>query len=422
MQVPPYNPFTPQILRGLKQGQILIVANGELRQASWSDHLVRWLNWSKAARQNKETSEWLIQHLAQAIAGEGYQPTLEAIAQFVKNCHRTDDAFKRLENVIFSHKCSQKIPSLKPEDLIQADGSAANPLLKFLQRNSLHYVIAKANSEYKETALLLNGNEIYIRAKEGISFLDKPDHIALILDRLPAEHTDAPLLKELHELLSHHEGDLLPEGRVDELKKQLELSHYVYQSLQDVRRDGKGLLVSQAYLADGIENFDHVEWQALKPTFREKANQPTYKLRLVTRLPTYALEKTWYKKMMGIMRNFFNFRAHGHSWVELAEPINHNGQFANQQNIYNIGYYFHPLNRYKRFESADPMAYMPIPREQIMVEEIEISQPQYEKAQLYLREVQILFNKPQLRLDANRKILFFRMKTKPKSNIFIKLL
>ena len=85
----------------------------------------------------------------------------------------------------------------------------------------------------------------------------------------------------------------------------------------------------------------------------------------MTRLPTYALEKTLFKKMMGILHNFFNFRAHGHSWVELAEPIVHNERFANQQNIYNVGYYFHPLNRYKRFESADPMAYMPIPRDQV---------------------------------------------------------
>ena len=92
----------------------------------------------------------------------------------------------------------------------------------------------------------------------------------MILDRLPAEHTDTPLLKELHGLLSNHEGDFLPEGRVDELKQQLELSHYVYQSLQDVRRDGKGLLLSQAYLADGIENFDHAEWEELKPAFRGK--------------------------------------------------------------------------------------------------------------------------------------------------------
>ena len=170
MVIPPYNPLTPQILRALKQGQTLIVANGELRQSAWNDRLVRWLNWRKAARQNKETSEWLIQHLAQAKAGEGYQPAMDAIVQFAKRCHRTDDAFRRLENVIFSHKCSRQIPSLQPEDLIHADGSATSPLLKFLQRNSLHYVIPKANSEHKETALLLNGNDCYIRAKEGIEF------------------------------------------------------------------------------------------------------------------------------------------------------------------------------------------------------------------------------------------------------------
>ena len=401
MQTSFYEPLNKDQFYALKQGQRLIVNDsGDLRRATWGESLVRWLPWNKDLRKDQEVSEWLIQHLTQAQGSETYPKTVEAVAKYVKACHRTDTVFKRLEKTLFAHKCCLKLPSLHIDELIENDGAPTNELLDFLKRNSLHYVIAKANPLHKETALLHNGDEIFIRAKEGTDFLDSPAHIDLILKKLPAQHEDIQLLNDLRTLLEDTSNLLGHEDKIEEIYEKLELSHYTYQSLTDVKTNEKGLLVSQAYLADGIEDFEHSHWSELKSNFREKADQPTYKLRIVTRLPLYALEKTWFGTIKTLMQNLLDFRAHGHAWVELAEPIHDGkGNFALQQNINNVGYYFHPLDRYKRFESADPMAYMPIPSEQMIVEEIELSQEQYEKAQFYLREVQVLLKNPNRHLN-----------------------
>jgi hypothetical protein len=398
ISVSSYVPLNIDLMRALKQGKNLVVGEtGELRRATWKDSLVRWLNWSQARRQDQEVAEWLIQHLQAAQKSETYSQTLDAIAKYAKACQRTDAVFKRLENTIFAHKCHLQLPSLGIEELIQPNGTPTQNLLLFLKRNQLHYVISKANSEHKATAILINGKEVYIRAKEGKSFLDTPEHIDLILARLPADHADIPLLQKLRNLLIQN---LKNQDEIKAIRDQLASSHYIYQSLKNIRTDTKGLLISQSYLADGIENFEHRNWKQLKPNFREKSEQPTYSLRIVTRLPAYALEKTTLGKVKTLLRNLLNFRAHGHSWVELTEPVyDQKGQITPYQNVYNVGYYFNPLDRQKRFESADPMAYMPIPDEQMVVEEVPLTKEQFEQAQLYVREVQGLMKNPRRHLS-----------------------
>jgi hypothetical protein len=393
-------PLNNDLIHALKQGKDLVVNSSEtLCRATWGESFVRWLPGSHGLRRDQEVFEWLIKYLNAAQGTVDYPKAVDAVAQYAKVCQRTDAVFKRLENTVFAHKCCLKLPSFHIAELIHEDGTPTDQLIGFLKKNSLHYVIAKANPLHKETAILHDGNEIYIRAKEGMSFLDTQAHIDLILKKIPDDHEDLPLLTELHSLLDINLNDAEQSDRIKEIYAQLDRSHYVYQSLKNVHVDKKGILVSQAFLADGIEDFEHSSWKELKPNFREKSNQPSYKLRIVTRLPLYALEKTWFRTIKTLMLHILDFRAHGHTWIELIEPIHDDkGNFTQQQNIKNLGYYFHPFDRYKRFESADPMAYMPIPSNQIVVEEIELSTGQFEKAQLYVHEVQALLKNPKRHL------------------------
>lgn len=414
MSISSYMPLSPELMRALKQGKNLVVSDtGGLRRTTWKDSVVRWLNWGAARRQDQQVTEWLIQHLQAAQHSEEHSQTLDTIAKYAKACHRTDAVFKRLENTVFAHKCHLQLPSLGIEELIQPDGTPTHQLLRFLKLNQLHYVIPKANPEHKATAILINDKEVYIRAKEGENFLDRAEHIDLILARLPRDHADVPSLQRLRSLLIQESQmahinsltivrlKLQIQNEIKEIRDQLAPSHYVYQSLKQIRKDklGLGFLTSQSYLADGIEDFEHRNWKQLKPNFREKSDQPMYTLRIVTRLPAYALEKTTFGKIKMILRNLLNFRAHGHSWVELTEPVyDHKGQITPYQNVYNVGYYYNPLDRQKRFESADPMAYMPIPNEQMVVEEVPLSEEQFGQAQLYIREVQGLMKNPRRHL------------------------
>lgn len=390
-----------QTLNYLKEGRLLLVDSMEqkLRPATWGEYMVRWINWSAASSQDQESAEWLIRYLNEAQGCDHYSKSVDAVAKFVKACRRSDGAFKRLENTVFAHKCRSQIPSLQVDELIDAQGHPLHALLAFLKSNSLHYVIGKVSPEHKETAILVKENqEIFIRSKNGEDFLNSSADVALILQKLPNDHADFPLLSELQQLLA--DEDLQDDSRIGEIHELLDLSHYKYVSLGDVKRDQKGMLVSQAYLADGIEDFEHSKWEDLKPNFREASDKQCYQMRIITRLPAYALEETWLGTIKTIMLNIFDFRAHGHSWVELTEPVKDgNGDFADQQNVYNVGYYFHPLDRYKRFESADPMSFMPIPSNQLVVEEIELTPDQYQKAHLYIREVQQLVSNPNRTLD-----------------------
>ncbi len=393
------SPLDQTKLRHLSQGHTFIVdQKQELRLATWGERQVRHLRWGLAAQQNEAVAEHLIQQLAEAQGKANYKPTLEAVAKFIKVCQQTGSAFKRLENAVFAHKCLAQIPSLKLEELIQEDGKPTDQLFSILKNNSLHYVIAKANPEHKETSILIDAEAVYIRAKAGKSFLDTPEHIQLILDRLPADHIDTPHLTELKQLREHpQQADA--DQKIEEILAKVELSHYQYQSLADLKTNEKGALISQAYLADGIEDHEHSHWKDLPAAFREKTDQPTYMFRVVTRLPLYALEKTWWGVLSTVFRHLLDFRAHGHSWAELTEPIYQGQEFSKKQNIYNVGYYFHPLDSRKRFESPDPMSYMPIPSHQLIVEEVEITKEQFEKAQLYMHEVQVLMNNPNRRLN-----------------------
>lgn len=401
------NPLNDDLLNALKKGNTLILnETGHLRRATKYESFIRWIKWDQAKKQNKEVAECLIKYLNQSqFSIKAYKNNVEALSRYVKVIKRTDSTFKRLENSVFAHKCILKLPSLKREDLITKDGDATNDLLPFLKKNLLHNVIFKANFQTRHSALLIDGNDIYIRSKEGNDFLKDPHDINLILSRLPKYHHDKLLLQKLKLLVMNTTQNNSEE--IQQIYSQLESGHYFYKNLKDIITNKKGILLGQAYLADGIEEFQSTKWTELKPNFRQLTGSNTYKFRIVTHLPKYALKKTWYERYQKLIQKIFDFGAHGHSWVELCEPITKNKHFTQSQNIYNVGYYIgffiDPLNKFQRLESADHQCYIPHPSEQIVVEEVDITKEQFEKAKLYVTEVQLLLNKKKRRLDDKPK-------------------
>lgn len=368
--------------------QTVLLDHGALRLATFGERVIRWVNWNKAASQDNEVAEYLIENLA---LNKNYIPE---VTKFAKNCKSTHDAFKRLENVLFSFKCEELL-SLSTKDLIHADGSSKGKLLGLIKNNFLHYVIGKAHAHDKETAILVYSNQIFIRAKEGSSFLNDAIKIDSILQKLPASHEDRASLEALKaELKGNRSQDQL-------LALQQSLKgHYNYILIDDLPVNHKGLLLSRAYLSQGIEEHDSCGWENAKACFIEKTSTPGYKLRVVTRLPEYGVEKRWIPFLTIVFRNLFNFRAHGHSWVELVEPVlDQKGNMTGEQRVYSIGYYFHPINSYKRFQNADPMSYMPIPKEFIVMDRANISKDQFDKGLLYINEIQHLIRNPNWQLN-----------------------
>lgn len=381
----------PITINHIRQGHHVIFENGNIRCATWYERFVRAFS-RRDISQDREIASALIHHLASAKGSPNNKECLEAATHFIKNCKDTDDIFKQLENTIFAHKCHQ-ILSIPISYLINEQGVTTSNLLTLIQDNHLHYVIRKANDKDKETALLCKGDEIFIRSKTGKCFLDTPELIQPILDVLPPNHTDRQDIENLKKALEENSPERQKE--IGDLKKKLELSHYCYTSLKDIKVNGKGLLVSQGYLTQGLEDHDVSKWKKAKTTFIETAPSPSYKLRIITRLPEYALSKTWGNFIYKVLTNIFNYKAHGHSWIELVEPTFREGQqFAGQQKVTCVGYFLS-----QRFQNADPMAYMPIPKEQLVVEEIELDRTHFDKATNYLNTVQSLILDPKTVLE-----------------------
>ncbi|MBA3720889.1 MAG: hypothetical protein H0W88_00635 [Parachlamydiaceae bacterium] len=384
-----------EMLNHIKLGHSIVIEKGVLRLGNWKDTLSRLITWKKDSNQDKKIAELLIKQLSPESPRENYKETLAAATQFTKSTCRTNSVYKRLENVVFAHKCEQ-ILSIQSRRLVQNDGTALNPFFSILKNNFLHYVIAKANERDKETAILIKDDEIFIRAKKGKDFLDEPDSIEMILHATPSDHPERPFLRLLRrEMLKKNPS----QEKITEYRSSLSNTNYRYLPLNKIPTDKKGVLKSHAYLANGLEKHDGSKWKEVKTAFIEESKTPGYKLRVITRLPEYAFSKTWIGFIKCVFKNILNFRAHGHSWVELVEPMyDKSKQFTGKQKVIDIGYYFHPLDSKKRYQNADPMSYMPIPKDQLIVEEIDISKNSFRKGVKYLNQVQAMLRKPNRKL------------------------
>lgn len=383
-------PLDPITINYIKQGHLVIAEGEHVRRGTFFERIVHIFSWGNNEEQNQLIANALIKHLASAKGTTHYQESLEAATHFVKATKNVNEVFQKLENVILGHKYHQ-ILSIPIHYLIQQDGSTSNKLLSFMHNNHLHYVIKRAHEHSKETAILCKGTEIFIRSKIGKNFLETSQDIHHILEVLPASHADRPLLEALKKII---EDPTAEKSSVAEIKEKLESSHYTYMNLRDVKTDEKGIMVTQAYLGDGIEDHEISKWEDAKTTFIEKSEKAVYKVRIVTRLPEYALVKSWGQFIYSFSKNFFNYKAHGHSWIEMVEPFYSKArQFTNLQKVTCVGYFLS-----KKFQNADPMAYLPLPKEQVVVDEIEINQEQFEKGRVYLNEVQKLLLNPQTTL------------------------
>jgi hypothetical protein len=382
------------MLQQIRSGHTVIEEAGVWKTATWKDKFVRLLQPGTAAAQDGKIAELFIAQLAQQ--SNPCPQVLAAATQFSKTYKSTNDAFKRLENTLFAHKCHRTL-SLSLRSLIQADGSASHSLLAIIKSNFLHHGIAKANEGDKASAILVKGDEVFIRAKKGQSFLERADHAQLILHALPKSHPDRPLIKQLCKALFKKP---LNSTLIADLQAQLKGSNYTYLPLEKFATDKKGAFLSHAYLAHGMQKHHVSQWKSVQPAFIEKSLDATYKLRVVTRLPEYAFATSWTGFAHCIISKLFDFRAHGHSWLQLVEPIyDQSQQFTGQQRVIDIGYYFHPVDKHKRFQNADPMSKMPIPKEQIVVEETPISKTAFHKGVHYLNQVQAMMRTPNRKLN-----------------------
>lgn len=380
----------------ISSGRTLVVENTLLRTATWQEKMWRWIHWNGAKTQDKCTENHLIDILKNHSKDD---QTIKAISKFLKGVNKTHHSFKNLENHLFAIKCQFEIPSLQLQDLIDTMSQTPTALFQTLQVNHLHHVIPKANDLQKCTALIIIEKGAFIRSPQGNSFLDTPEHINSLIDQLPKNHPDREKLLKLHQLIQRAEEHI---EEIQILRQELEPS-YKYVPLSDIQTNDKGVWLSQSYLADGVEGVHHSQWTNLKPYSREEIckDSPKYRLRIVTKYPAYSLGKSQSEKIFLFVKSIFNFRAHGHSWIELVEPINdEKGNLTQQQNVFNVGYYFHILSKHKRLESPDPMSYMPMSLKAENIEEIDLTKEQFEKAKFYIEETQKLFLSPHRNLTS----------------------
>lgn len=355
-----------------------------LRVVTWKEKIWRWIDRDMAQVQDQNTENYLINFLENH---DKDKETMDALSKFLKRVYKVKGAFQRLDERLFAAKCRMQFPVLRVEDLINPSSQGLSDLGRFIKANFMHYVIPKANEPHKQTALLIHNGEVFIRAKEGKSFLDTKEHVESILKFLPADHPDKARLTSLREDLQNENH----ENNIHKLCESLSASGYTYVRLSDLKLDDKGVLISQSYLADGIENFHQSEWEKLSANFREGQTTPQYQLRIVTRLPAYSFQKTRWQRIIAFIKSLFDLMSHGHSWVELVEPVyDSNKQFTGQQNVSCVGYFL-----LRRFKSADPMAYMPIPDNEKFIKIVNIDEQQYKKAKEYIEEVQKLVLSPQ---------------------------
>lgn len=374
-----------EIFKRIAKGDNFVVTGGKIRKASgfletlqfWlpsfsSKHklsmatlLTDYLQNSATQREFRRDSETTCLH-------ESYLQAIQTADKFIKKTSttkKTKVVFQKLSEEVFRHKCHLQLPNLSFQKL-----EKHQELCRYIEKNRLHYVIPKAEEENRSTAILVDGTgTCYIRSEEGENFLNDPQKIDLIMQNLHQEHDDRTWLCELSDYLKR--GEEAPIDISNTFK-----NRYCYEKIdfnELLSKSGK------SYLAYGVTKHSPINPESIKPTFRESRAEPTYKIRIVTRIPSYALEKTYTGMLSNLLKNIFNFKSHGHSWVELVEKDGENHQV-----VYNVGYYFHPIKGRCHFKNADPIAYMPLPKEEIRIQAIEISKEKFEEAKLYVNHLQ----------------------------------
>lgn len=387
-----------QSINQLKTGQTLVLQkDNTIITAKWHHRIIRLLTLG-LYNDDKKIAELLITHLHETQNSKNSRSALEAASQFVKSTQKTNAVFKRLENVLFAHRCKERL-SIEIGDLINHNGSTKNKLLLIIKNNHLHNVIYKANTADKNTAILIENDQIFIRSKDGENFLNSPEHIRTILKRplddLKREHLKL-LLNELTKPVEERS-----DVTIKDLREVIGNQTYCYSSLDTFKTNEKGVFITDHFLADGMEEHHLVKWKEMKAAFVEKSQEPKYKLRVVTRLPEYALSKTTWGFMKGFIRNSLNLGSHGHSWIQLVAPEENELEiFTGRQRVYDVGFYVWP----KKLENADPVSYMNLPKELIVVEEMEISKEDFNKGIFYLNTVQSLFLDPKKKLAPSSTI------------------
>lgn len=178
-----------------------------------------------------------------------------------------------------------------------------------MNANHLHYAISQVNQGGTASAIVFKGDEIFVRAKEGAYFLNSASDIDSILGRLDSTHPD---WDRLHELRGYYLSNDNHSHEIENLKRQLHMGNYHYVNLNTIERDDKGVMMTKAYLADGLETHHTSKWTSLKTSFIEEGDGK-FHFRHVTHLPKYATAKSWVKAIYRFFSNILSPTQHGHS-------------------------------------------------------------------------------------------------------------
>ena len=304
-----------------------------------------------------------------------YQLAVKASDVFSAKHKKAMSQFSNMDNVVFALKCRKRL-HCNIWDLIDEEGNAKSELLSFLKANKLHNVISKVNDRDKQTSILYDGQKLYIRAKDGESFLNSTQNVDVILANMSKEHPDYDILVILRFALLNKK-----QTEITKIQSLLANQNYSYILIKDIPTDKNGIMIGRSYLAYGIEEHDTVNWKELKPGFLEKGDGK-YHLRIVTRLPEYSLEKTWIGFLKKLFPVLLNFGKHGHSWTEVVEPVFDDGKYTGMSRVYNVGYYFRGV-----LKSIDHMAYIPLNERCMRRTEEEITLDQFGLAKKYIETV-----------------------------------
>jgi|GEM_PF-3164720 len=356
--------------------------NNNLKEATWLERNV--FRFGKDAKKDVELA------LISKVFEEAHDPQAMKRAEKYGKMH----SFEKLENVAFAHRIAPLF-KISVESLIDREGNLIGDSLPLLKRNHLHRIIPDVDLKNTITALIEKDDALYIRSEEGVSFLDSCEDISLLLRKLDTTHPHkeklARLLMMLHTLRTGNEAVGFSETDITVLQEEL-APHYTYQLLADVPHDTKGTIKEMFYLAHGISKHSQRHFKELRETHREEENTGMYTFTVVTRLPSYAKEPNFWKRLCSIITNLFNRGAHGHSWIELSAP-DKEGDLRSS-----VGYYFHVLTKERRFQSPDPQTFTPIPKELLIRESIEINESQFQKAKMYIEEVQKMLDRKDKRI------------------------
>lgn len=361
--------------------ELRLSADGTLRHATWFERLC-----IRISPEERDAIETTLLSLFQE-RGQDKKFLSETEKYGAKH------GYFRLSNTAFAKRISQ-IFSLSQDSLLDERGNATDAL-NILRKNHLHRIIPDVDPNNQNTAIFCIDRSLYIRSEKGKRRLETAEDIALILSRLDETHPHFDMLRELQANLqareSGEEEAEWDENRIDAVQKKL-ASFYTYQKLEDVPHEEDGSLKDAYYLANGIAHYSQRHFRTLCSTHREPFERKTHTLTIVTRLPAYAKEPNFWKRLGMILSQLFNMQGHGHSWVELTAP-SPGGDMR-----YSVGYYFHMMSKERRLLSPDPQTFLPIREDLLVREVVEITEAQFKKAKRYIEEVQKMLDNPEKRI------------------------